>query len=197
MGAVTGFGLDQVLARHRVGIDAADFVAELDAELSRITSPAAAPLSEAERSFLLDHAGQHAAEVLRRDPDELAAEAARSAAAQLSGLLAQSLSIAEAALLLGVSRSRVSQRLSRGELWSFSLGHSRRLPRWQITPDGRPLPGLAEVIASIPRGLAPQTVAAFMDAPQDELGGVAPSVHLAGGGDVMPVADLLAALGQW
>jgi hypothetical protein len=124
-------------------------------------------------------------------------EFGRSVAEGLAGSLVSSVSIPEAALLLGVDRSRVSQRITQGSLWAFAAGRSKRLPRWQFTAEGRLLPGLAALVAAIPRGLAPQTVAAFMTEPQPELADRTPSEHLVAGGDPSDVAELLAGLGLW
>lgn len=189
--------LDEVLARHNVGISSAEFLAELDADLSRVADPGAAPLSTAESAFLRTHAGPAAGEVLDADPAALVQDARRAEVARMTGLLADSVGIAEAALLLGVDRSRISQRLSAGSLWSFRLGRSRRLPRWQFTADGPSLPGLDIVVAAIPAELAPESVAGFMNTVQPELEGRTPAAHLAGGGDPHPVAELVDSLGMW
>ena len=189
--------LDEVLARHSVGISGAEFLAELDADLSRVTDPASAPLSASEVSFLRAHAGPDAGEVLDTDPAVLVRDARRAEVTRMAELVAGSLGIAEAALLLGVDRSRVSQRLSAGSLWSFRLGRGRRLPRWQFTSAGGILPGLDVVVAAIPTELSPESVAGFMNTPQLELEGRTPLAHLAGGGDPGPVADLVAGLGLW
>jgi hypothetical protein len=189
--------LDEVLARHNVGISGAEFLAELDADLARVTDPAAAPLSTAESAFLRMHAGPAADEVLNADPAVLVQEARRAEVARMAGLLADSVGITEAALLLGVDRSRISQRLSAGSLWSFRLGRSRRLPRWQFTADGRSLPGLDVIVAAIPAELSPESVAGFMNTAQPELDGRTPVAHLSGGGDPGPVAELVAGLGLW
>ncbi len=189
--------LDEVLARHNVGISSAEFLAELDADLSLVTDPAAAPLSAAEVAFLRGYAGTVAGAVLDTDPSVLVRDDRRAEVSRMAGLVAGSVGIAEAALLLGVDRSRVSQRLSAGSLWSFRLGRSRRLPRWQFTADGRSLPGLEVVVAAIPAGLSPESVAGFMDTAQPELEGRTPTAHLAGGGDPGPVGVLVAGLGLW
>lgn len=189
--------MDEVLARHNVGITGAEFLAELDADLSRVTDPAAAPLSAAEAALLREHAGSAAGEVLDTDPAVLVQAARRAEVARMADLVAGSLGIAEAALRLGVDRSRVSQRLSAGSLWSFRLGRGRRLPRWQFTADGRSLPGLDVVVAAIPVELSPESVAGFMLAPHPELEGRSAVAHLAGGGDPGPVAELVAGLGLW
>lgn len=189
--------LDEVLARHNVGISSAEFLAELDADLSRVADPGAAPLSTAESAFLRTHAGLAAGEVLDADPAALVQDARRAEVARMTGLLADSVGIAEAALLLGVDRSRISQRLSAGSLWSFRLGRGRRLPHWQFTVDGRSLPGLDTVVAAIPAELAPESLAGFMNTAQPELEGRTPAAHLAGGGDPHPVAELVTGLGLW
>lgn len=189
--------LDEVLARHNVGISSAEFLAELDADLSRVADPGAAPLSTAESAFLRAHGGPAAGEVLDTDPAVLGQDARRAEVARMTGLLADSVGIAEAALLLGVDRSRISQRLSAGSLWSFRLGRSRRLPRWQFTADGRSLPGLDTVVAAIPAELSPESLAGFMNTAQPELEGRTPAAHLARGGDPHPVAELVTGLGLW
>ncbi len=189
--------LAEVLARHNVGISSAEFLAELDADLSRVADPAAAPLSAVEAAFLREHAGPAAGAVLDADPAVLVQGARRAEVSRMVELVAVSVGIAEAALLLGVDRSRVSQRLTAGSLWSFRLGRSRRLPRWQFTPDGPSLPGLEVLVAAIPAGLSPESVAGFMNTPQPELEGRTPTAHLSGGGDPGPVAELVAGLGLW
>ena len=189
--------LDEVLARHNVGISSTEFLAELDADLSRVADPGAAPLSTAEAAFLRMHAGPEAGGVLDADPAVLVQEARRAEVARLTDLLADSVGIAEAAMLLGVDRSRISQRLSAGSLWSFRLGRGRRLPRWQFTADGRSLPGLDVVVAAIPAELTPESLAGFMATAQPELDGRTPAAHLAGGGDPHPVAELVTGLGLW
>lgn len=197
MSATPNADLGEVLSRHGIGLSSAEFVAELDAGLSAVASPSAAPLSAGEAEFLRAHGGKRAAEVLDEDQAQIMADLGSSIAERLAGSLASSVSIPEAALLLGVDRSRVSQRISQGSLWAFSAGRSKRLPDWQFTIYGRVLPGLAVVIAAIPRGVAPLTVAAFMGEPQPELAYRTPSAHLVEGGDPSDVAELLAGLGLW
>lgn len=189
--------LDEVLARHNVGISSVEFLAELDADLSRVTAPAVAPLSAAEAAFLREHGGPSAGEVLDTDPAVLVKDARGAEVVRMTKLVTGSVGIVEAALLLGVDRSRVSQRLSAGSLWSFRLGRGRRLPRWQFAADGRSLPGLEAIVAAIPAELSPESVAGFMDTPQPELEGRTPVAYLVGGGDPGPVAELVTGLGLW
>lgn len=190
--------LDDVLERHGVDLSSAEVIEELDAALTSVASVGAAPLSKAEVAFLRANAGPHAAEVLDGwDPAVERRHRARATVARVAQAAAASMSIAEAALLLGVDRSRISHRLSQGTLWAFTMGRTRRIPRWQFSADGGLLPGLASVVAAIPEGITPQTIEAFMRAPLPELDGDAPVDYLAAGGNPRPVADFVAALGEW
>lgn len=78
---------------------------------------------------------------------------------------ASSLTIDETASRLGIDRTRVHHRLRHGELDAFPLGRQRRLPAWQLTDDGHALPGLAPVLAALPKGLHPASVAGFFTTP--------------------------------
>lgn len=187
-----------VLARHGVPMSTSDVVASLDAAFAEVSHAGAAPLSASEIEFLRTHGGPRASEVLGLwDPGAADLAQARAAVRRVAAAAQATMSIAEAALLLGVDRSRISHRLAQGSLWAFSVGRNRRIPRWQFTGDGRLLPGLAVVVASIPDGLAPRSVEAFITTPQPELDGRTPAAHLAEGGDPRPVAGLLADLGVW
>ncbi|MGB7963042.1 MAG: hypothetical protein WCF12_08830 [Propionicimonas sp.] len=187
-----------VLARHGVPMSSSEVVASLDAAFAEVSRAGAAPLSASETEFLRAHGGPRASEVLDQwDPAAEDVAQARAAVRRVAAAAQATMSIAEAALLLGVDRSRISHRLAQGSLWAFSVGRTRRIPRWQFTTDGRLLPGLAVVVASIPDGLAPRSVEAFITTPQPELDGRTPAVHLADGGDPRPVAGLLADLGVW
>jgi hypothetical protein len=189
--------LDEVLARRGVALTGAEVVAEFDAALSRQAAAGAAPLTADEIEFLRRHGGEPARAVLDGwDATAARREDALAAVDQTAAAIQSSLGVAEAALLLGVDRSRVSHRLADGSLWAFRLGRSPRLPRWQFR-DGRVLPGLDAVIPALPAGLAPLAVAAFMATPQPDLGGDTPVDFLAGGGDPALVAGLLADLGRW
>jgi excisionase family DNA binding protein len=106
-------------------------------------------------------------------------------------------SIAQAAELLGVDRSRVSHRLAQGTLWAFAMGRVRRIPCWQFTAEDLLLPGLPVVVAAIPDGLSPVILEAFMRAPLAELGGIPPIEYLTTGGNPALVAEFVAALGEW
>lgn len=187
-----------VLARHGVPMSSSEVVASLDAAFAEVSRAGAAPLSASEIEFLRAHGGPRASEVLDQwNPAAEDVAQSRAVVRRVAAAAQATMSIAEAALLLGVDRSRISHRLAQGSLWAFSVGRTRRIPRWQFTTDGHLLPGLAVVVASIPDGLAPRSVEAFITTPQPELDGRTPAAHLADGGDPRPVAGLLADLGVW
>lgn len=54
----------------------------------------------------------------------------------MAGLVAGSLSIAEAAVRLGVTPARIRQRIANGRLWAFDSGRNRLLPRLDSPPVG-------------------------------------------------------------
>ena len=190
--------LDEVLARYDIGMTSAEVVAELDAAFASMNRVDTTPLSESEMQFLVDHGGPGVAEALASyDPVAERDRQARRAVDELATTMRSTVSIAEAALLLGVDRSRISHRIAQGTLWAFRVGRSPRIPRWQFCADGKLLPGLPQIIAAIPAGLAPQSVAAFMSTPQEELYGLTPVDYLCDDGDPAIAADLLACLGLW
>jgi hypothetical protein len=72
--------------------------------------------------------------------------------------------------LIGASHETVNQKRKAGELLALE-GATRglRYPRWQVTEDGRPLPGLAELTKAL--GGGPWTVYRFLLQPHNELNG--------------------------
>ena len=72
--------------------------------------------------------------------------------------------------LIGASHETVNQKRKAGELLAIE-GATRglRYPRWQVTDDGRPLPGLAEVTKTL--GGEAWTVYRFLLQPHNELNG--------------------------
>jgi hypothetical protein len=72
--------------------------------------------------------------------------------------------------LIGASHETVNQKRKSGEVLALE-GATRglRYPRWQITPDGRPLPGLAELFREL--GEQPWAVYRFLLQRHSELGG--------------------------
>ena len=152
-----------------------------------LTVPGATAVPTAEAA-LLDAAG------LPAQPGAYVASA-RDSAGAVTALVATSLTVGEAAALLGVTEGRVRHKIGRGDLYALPTGR-RRLPRWQFTDDGA-LPGLPTVVRALPAGEHPLGVLAFMTTPQGELelGGtpVSPVAWLRAGGDPAPVAQLAAA----
>ena len=190
--------LDEVLARHHVGISSHELAAELDAALSALGGAGSTPLSGKETDFLHSHVTGTAATVLAEwSPEAERQERARVVTRTLTDTVAASISIGEAADRLGVDRSRISHRLRDQQLWSFTLGKRRRVPRWQFISAGQLLPGLDRIIASIPEGIAPRSVEAFMHTAQPDFAGQAPVDYLAAGGDPDLVAGFLADLARW
>jgi hypothetical protein len=190
--------LERVVNRHNVGLSTADVVAELDAAFGAVTCGGAAPLAASEIDFLRANAGRHGPDVIDSwDPALDRQRQARAAIVRVAHDASASVSIAHAAEMLGVDRSRVSHRLAQGTLWAFAMGRVRRIPRWQFTAEDLLLPGLPAVVAAIPDGLSPVTLEAFMRAPLAELGGIAPIEYLTTGGNPALVAEFVAALGEW
>jgi hypothetical protein len=129
-------------------------------------------------------------------PDNERQARARIALRQLTGALSGSVSIKQAAAILGVDRSRVSRRITGKALWAFDLQGSRRVPRWQFLGD-KLLPGLNVIVPAIPRGATPGVLDALMHAPQPDFDDRTPIEHLAAGGDPALVAGSVADLGRW
>jgi excisionase family DNA binding protein len=141
-------------------------------------------------TFLRAHSGV--------EPSDAAVESAtKESLAMTAAMVQTSLSMAEAAELLGVDQSRVRHRIADGALYPLRVGRSNRLPSWQFA-DGRALGALHEVLSALPADLHPLEVAGFFLTPQPELEvhgkSSAPRDWLAGGGDPDPVVELAASL---
>jgi len=99
--------------------------------------------------------------------------------------------------LLGVDKSRVSQRVADRSLYAFAAGDERSFPRWQLA-DGKPLAGLKTVLGALDPALHPLSVDHwFTTANVDlEIDGspVSPVQWLATGGRAQVAADLAADL---
>ena len=99
--------------------------------------------------------------------------------------------------LLGVSSSRVSQRVSERSLYVIVAEDDRHFPRWQF--DGaRTIPGLKEVLLALDLTLHPLTVAHWFTTPSSELLAddtrLSPRDWLATDGDVHHLVELAADL---
>ena len=125
------------------------------------------------------------------------------AAARLRGLVAKRgllergggvYTAAEVAELLGLTRQAVNGRRRSGRLLGLDRGrHGLAYPAWQLR-DGRPLPGLEEVLAKL-RGADPWEQLGFFLEPHDALDGETPLVALERG-DLDPVLRAARALGE-
>jgi hypothetical protein len=88
--------------------------------------------------------------------------------ADYMALLDTSYTTSEAAKHLKVDVSRVRQRLREGTLFGIDYDGERRLPRFQFERR-QVLPGLREVMATLPAGLNPLDVAQWFLAPNPDL----------------------------
>jgi hypothetical protein len=197
MGGSAVPALDDLLVRHRINLSGEDVLDELDAAFAAIPEPGAATLSRTEVEFLRAHAGPGAAEVIDEwSPDEERQTRARTALRQLSDAIAGSVSIKEAAVILGVDRSRVSRRITGNALWAFDLRGNRRIPRWQFLGDEL-LPGLDAIVPAIPREATPAVLNVFMHTPQPDFDDRTSIEYLAAGGDPELVARFIEDLTRW
>lgn len=175
-----------VLRRRGVDVDEQDLVDAADEGLHWVLTSSGGALP-AREAALLDAGG------LMDEPGAYA-RAAASAVSAAATLTAQSLTVAEAARMLGISEGRVRHRIASLELYALPTGR-RRLPRWQFHAD-EPLPGLPIVLRALPRGLHPLAVLSLLSAPQPELvvddRPMSSLEWLATGGDPAVVVDLVA-----
>lgn len=197
MGASAVPALDALLARHHVDLTGEEILDELDSAFAAIPAAGAAPLSMTEVQFLRAHAGPGAAAVIDAwSGDDERQARARTAVRELADALSGSVSIKEAAAILGIDRSRVSRRVTGKALWAFDLHGNRRIPRWQFL-GGELLPGLDVIVPAIPRGATPAVVDVFMHTPQPDFDDRTPIEHLAAGGNPALVAGFVEDLARW
>lgn len=116
------------------------------------------------------------------------AEAARAHLANLTAkftdrqtVLAQSITRADAAHLLGISDQAISDRLNAGDLIGLKDGRVWKLPAWQFHADTEngTLPGIAALRQHFPAG--PVTLTAWVTAPNADLDNHTPAARLAAG----------------
>jgi hypothetical protein len=91
-------------------------------------------------------------------------------ALEYARLLQSSLSVEQAAQLLGVNPSRIRQRLTGHPrtLYGLKEGRSWRVPRFQFA-GRKPIPGVAAVIGALPPDLHPVAVRRWFTAPHPDL----------------------------
>lgn len=187
--------LDALLAKHHVDLTSSEVLDELDSAFAAIHGADAAPLSAREVEFLRDHSGA-AAMIDTWSADRERQTRSHTAVRELGQTLSGSVTIKEAAAVLGVDRSGVSRRITGKTLWAFDLRGHRRIPRWQFL-DGGPLPGLDAVVPAIPVGTTPAVLDEFMHTAQSDFGNRTPIEYLAAGADPTLVAGFLADLARW
>ncbi|HVC79931.1 MAG TPA: DNA-binding protein [Chloroflexota bacterium] len=119
--------------------------------------------------------------------------------AAYSSLLLESLDLGSAAQRLGVSESRLRQRLGARTLYGIKWEGRWLLPRFQFTEHGL-LPGLEVVIPALDPEIAPPAVARWFTAPDPDLAvgaqSLSPQAWLAGGRDPGVVAAIAADLAE-
>lgn len=183
-----------VLERHFDGLTAE----EVDAELDEVVS-GQSPASSAAAAYLAEHGGPDLDGEARAG--SIPRRRALTAAATLTEMLHSAMTLDETAATLGISRSRVSHRISGGRLWAFTVQGRRYVPRWQITDDGdgkaQVIPGLEVVTPAIPNTVHPLGVAAFMTVAHEDFSGQSPVEWLISGGDPSVVAAWLTGMGRW
>lgn len=120
--------------------------------------------------------------------------------AKYAAILASSLTIAEAAALLGVSESRIRQRIGERSLYGIRAGKEWRLPRFQFA-GGNEVPGIAEVVRRVREDVHPVSVENYFIYPSPDLyldeeedHPVSPREWLLSGGSPEAVAHVAAEL---
>jgi hypothetical protein len=169
----------------RVGLSVDEFIASLQ---RTVLEPGTSSFTDAEMDVFA------AAHVDLTGPAESAGGVALAGRAAAHRLVAEALTVDEAAVALGVTPGRVRQRLSAGELLHLRRSDGQAvIPRWQVR-EGRIVPGLKELFGPAPQ-LHPLAVARFMTAAHPDLEldeePVSPSDWLLTGGDLEPVLELL------
>lgn len=175
----------------RYDLDEGEVVDAVAALLSRLPAAQSAELPETSRALLTEGG-------LRFGPKARQAghRARRDAVAEHVALLTGP-DTAQVAAMAGVTESRVRHWVADHALLGIRVGQRRRFPPFQFGPDGRPLPGLAAVLAGLPAGWPPAQVVAFMMTEQPELSldesgrSVTPTQWLTAGGDPAAVTALL------
>ena len=120
-----------------------------------------------------------------------------------AGLLASSLTVSQAARVLGVSTGRVRQEVYAGTIYGIKDIGGWRLPRWQFDDDvSGLLPGIRQVLPHLDRSIHPVAVYTWFTSPDpdltvddDEKIVLSPRDWLRSGRSPQVVAELAGALG--
>lgn len=151
------------------------------------------PLTPPERAMLFGGSGltgSAEAELRSLSGPEIERVVAADAARERAKVLAGSATLSEVAELVGESSSAIVSRTADHQLATFLLDGHVRYPLWQFH-DGKPLPGLPDVVVALPSTWRARKVMAVMDAPTETLGGASPPQWLADGGDPTTVVRML------
>lgn len=113
---------------------------------------------------------------------------------EFAKVIETALTAQEAATRLGVSRSRIRQRLATRELFSFRLNGRVVIPAFQFQDDGL-VPGIAQVNRALPLTRHPLSVVRWFHTPQPELaaeagGTLTPLQWLTQGRDPLTLCEL-------
>lgn len=150
-----------VLAAHGITTTDAEFADLVRAAIDELPADGVAGLPEDE-ARLYDEAGMSIDENAYRR--QVAARSARYAT-----MIAAALPVADAAERLGLSRARVQQLISAGEVWAVHDTRNRWvLPQLQFDGD-RLLPGWSAVAVAFPQQAHPLEVLGLLTTPQPEL----------------------------
>lgn len=175
------------------------FVRTVEAALSELRTRAAS-LGE-EHSSGLTEGELEALEqggFVRSSPDAPSVNPAVRTAARYVALLANALTVRQAAERLGVNESRIRQRLSERSIIGWKKGKSWMLPHWQFTPEGQLIPGVDAVAAALASDLHPVAAWRWFTLPNPDLpvegNPVSPAEWLLSGGDARLVAEQAAEL---
>lgn len=177
-----------VLERHFAGLTPD----EVGAELAAVRAQGATPPTAGSAEYLTRRGGPE----LDSDSDgnavgDVHQRRVLTAARTLSDTVRSALTMDQAADLLQVSRSRLSDRISAGTVWAFTLQGRRWLPQWQFTADGHVVPGLSQIVAAIPDSLHPLAVEGFMTTRRQDFDDRSPIDWLASGGAPDVIAEWL------
>lgn len=182
-------GIMRVARKSPKAADRAARLLESAAEvLAEERAPAAMPASERQSWEALG----------ARFGDDVVDRAALRSRSAIAELLADSVAgDASVADLLGVDRSRVSQRLAERSLYVIDMGGQRHFPRWQFEGSST-VPHLKAVLRALANDLHPLTVTHWFLTPNQELevegATISPREWLVTGGPPAPVVELASLL---
>lgn len=185
-----GYGsVGQLIEKKRLPFTEQDLVDALADEETRV--PGVVALTAADREFWDRNAGI-------KDSMPGIAQAAAADAAARAMMDAKALSADEVAAVLGRQNSTIRHYKADRKLYAYERGGRSLFPAWQFTQDRKAIPYLDKVLAALPAGLHPQTVAGFFLTPQPDLvldgNPVSAKDWLEHGGPAEPVLQLASGL---